>query len=128
MAWSRDRRGGLVFAYGLTQSNSGPIANIACITARHTTGAVANGDAICSSPSPGGKTHQLTGAIFDAIGGLLEARGLLLRSGTIVVATIIAAPSSTKDTTATRDPEMKLARKGRNWYFGMTLHISTDQR
>jgi hypothetical protein len=72
--------------------------------------------------------HQLSGAIFDAIGGLLEARGLLLRSGTIVDATIIAAPSSTKNATATRDPEMKQARKGRNWHFGMKLHIGTDQR
>jgi transposase, IS5 family len=72
--------------------------------------------------------HQLTGAIFEAIGGWLEARGLLLRSGTIVDATIIAAPSSTKNATATRDPEMKQTRKGRNWHFGMKLHIGTDQR
>jgi IS5 family transposase len=72
--------------------------------------------------------HQLTSAIFDAIGGLLEARGLLLRAGTIVDATIIAAPSSTKNATATRDPEMKQTRKGRNWHFGMKLHIGTDQR
>ena len=72
--------------------------------------------------------HELTGAIFDAIGGLLEARGLLLRSGTIVDATIIAAPSSTKNATATRDPEMKQTRKGRNWHFGMKLHIGADQR
>ena len=72
--------------------------------------------------------HQLTGAIFDAIGGLLEARGLLLRSGTIVDATIIAAPSSTKNATATRDPEMKQTRKGKNWHFGMKLHVGTDPR
>jgi IS5 family transposase len=55
--------------------------------------------------------HGLTGAIFEAIGGLLEAQGLLLRSGTIVDATIIAAPSSTKNATATRDPEMKQTRQ-----------------
>ena len=72
--------------------------------------------------------HGLTSAIFDAISGLLEARGLLLRSGTIVDATIIAAPSSTKNATATRDPEMKQTRKGRNWHFGMKLHIGTEQR
>jgi len=72
--------------------------------------------------------HQLTGAIFDAIGGLLEARGLLLRSGSIVDATIIAAPSSTKNATATRDPEMKQTRKGRNRHFGMKLHVGTDPR
>ena len=66
--------------------------------------------------------HGLTCAIFAAIGGLLEARGLLLRAGTIVDATIIAAPSSTKNASATRDPEMKQTRKGRNWHFGMKLH------
>jgi len=72
--------------------------------------------------------HGLNSAIFDAIGGLLETRGLLLRAGTIVDATIIAAPSSTKNATATRDPEMKQTRKGRNWHFGMKLHIGTDLR
>jgi transposase, IS5 family len=72
--------------------------------------------------------HNLPGSIFEAIGGLLEAKGLLLRAGTIVDATIIAAPSSTKNATATRDPEMKQTRKGKNWHFGMKLHIGTDQR
>ena len=72
--------------------------------------------------------HGLTKAIFDAVTGLLEERRLLLRSGTIVDATIIAAPSSTKNATATRDPEMKQTRKGRNWYFGMKLHIGADKR
>jgi IS5 family transposase len=48
--------------------------------------------------------HDLTKAIFAAIGGLLEARGQLVRSGTIVNATIIAAPASTRNATATRDP------------------------
>ena len=72
--------------------------------------------------------HDLTMKIFDAIGGLLEARGLLLRSGTIVDATIIAAPSSTKNATATRDPEMKQTRKGKNWHFGMKVHIGVDKR
>src|SRR5579863_1331111 len=50
--------------------------------------------------------HGITGASFEAIGGLLEARGLLLRAGTIVDATIIAAPCSTKNASATRDPEI----------------------
>ena len=72
--------------------------------------------------------HGLTKAIFEAVTGLLEERRLLLRSGTIVDATIIAAPSSTKNATATRDPEMKQTRKGRNWYFGMKLHIGADKR
>jgi IS5 family transposase len=70
--------------------------------------------------------HGLTCAIFEAIGGLLEARGLLLGAGTIVDATIIAAPSSTKNASATRYPEMKQTRKGRNWHFGMKLHIGAD--
>ena len=72
--------------------------------------------------------HGLTEAIFASITGLLEERRLLLRSGTIVDATIIAAPSSTKNASATRDPEMKQTRKGRNWHFGMKLHIGTDKR
>jgi len=49
-------------------------------------------------------------------------------SGTIVDATIIAAPSSTKNATETRDPEMKQARKGKNWHFGMKVHVGTDRR
>jgi transposase, IS5 family len=72
--------------------------------------------------------HALTQAIFEEIQGLLEERRLLLRAGTIVDATIIAAPSSTKNASATRDPEMKQTRKGKNWYFGMKLHIGADRR
>jgi IS5 family transposase len=72
--------------------------------------------------------HGLTHAIFDAVADLLEERRLLLRSGTIVDATIIAAPSSTKNASATRDPEMKQTRKGKNWHFGMKLHIGADKR
>jgi IS5 family transposase len=72
--------------------------------------------------------HGLTHAIFDAVADLLEERRLLLRSGTIVDATIIAAPSSTKNASASRDPEMKQTRKGRNWHFGTKLHIGADKR
>src|SRR6267154_2045620 len=72
--------------------------------------------------------HGLTQAIFASITGLLEERRLLLRSGTIVDATIIAAPSSTKNASATRDPEMNQTHKGRNWHFGMKLHIGADKR
>ena len=72
--------------------------------------------------------HRLTQAVFDAVADLLEERRLLLRSGTIVDATIIAAPSSTKNASASRDPEMKQTRKGRNWHFGMKLHIGADKR
>jgi IS5 family transposase len=70
--------------------------------------------------------HQLTAAIFESINELLESRRLLLRSGTIVDATIIAAPSSTKNAEGARDPEMKQGRKGKNWHFGMKLHVGTD--
>ena len=72
--------------------------------------------------------HGLTKELFDAIADLLEERRLLLRAGTIVDATIIAAPSSTKNASATRDPEMKQTRKGHNWHFGMKLHIGADKR
>jgi IS5 family transposase len=72
--------------------------------------------------------HGLTKALFDAVAGWLEERRLLLRAGTIVDATIIAAPSSTKNASATRDPEMRQTRKGKHWHFGMKLHIGTDKR
>jgi len=72
--------------------------------------------------------QRLTAEIFEAVRDLLEERRLLVHAGTIVDATIIAAPSSTKNATASRDPEMKQTRKGRNWHFGMKLHIGTDKR
>ncbi len=70
--------------------------------------------------------HQLTQALFAAIGGLLAAKRLLLKTGTIVDATIIAAPSSTKNAAQARDPEMRQTRKGKQWHFGMKLHTGTD--
>jgi IS5 family transposase len=70
----------------------------------------------------------LTEAIFEAVKDLLIEHGLLLRAGTIVDATIIAAPSSTKNATGKRDPEMKQTRKGNAWHFGMKLHVGTDRR
>jgi len=72
--------------------------------------------------------HRLTEAIFESVKDLLAEQRLTLRAGTIVDATIIAAPSSTKNATGTRDPEMKQTRKGKNWHFGMKLHIGTDRR
>lgn len=72
--------------------------------------------------------HRLTEAIFAEVRTLLEQRGLLLKSGTIVDATIIAAPSSTKNATEERDPEMHQTRKGKHWHFGMKLHIGTDKK
>jgi IS5 family transposase len=70
--------------------------------------------------------HGLTAAIFETVKTLLVEKQLLLKAGTIVDATIIAAPTSTKNATQTRDPEMHQTRKGNTWYFGMKLHIGTD--
>jgi transposase, IS5 family len=72
--------------------------------------------------------NGLTGAILETINGLLAEKRLTLKSGTIVDATIISAPSSTKNATGTRDPEMKQGRKGKTWHFGMKLHVGTDPR
>lgn len=72
--------------------------------------------------------HGLTQAIFNEIRSLLEERKLLLKSGTIVDATLIAAPPSTKNQDRARDPEMKQTRKGNQWHFGMKLHVGTDKR
>ena len=72
--------------------------------------------------------HDLTEAIFGEIRSLLEEKRLLLKSGTIVDATIIHAPSSTKNRSGKRDPEIKQTRKGKQWYFGMKVHTGTDKR
>ena len=71
--------------------------------------------------------HQLTEQIFAEIRALLEERRLLLKSGTIVDATIIAAPPSTKNAEGQRDPEMHQTKKGKDWHFGMKAHVGTDQ-
>lgn len=71
--------------------------------------------------------QELTEQIFAMVRGLLETHGLLLKTGTIVDATILSAPSSTKNATGTRDPEMRQTRKGKAWYFGMKVHIGTDR-
>ncbi len=70
--------------------------------------------------------HQLGQGLFEEIKGQLEAQGVRLREGTIVDATIIEAPSSTKNRTGQRDPEMRQVKKGNQWYFGMKLHIGVD--
>jgi IS5 family transposase len=72
--------------------------------------------------------HRLTEAIFAAVRDLLTTKRLLLQAGTIVDATIIAAPSSTKNAAHARDPEMRQTKKGNTWYFGMKLHVGTDPR
>jgi len=69
---------------------------------------------------------NLTAAIFEAINAHLAKRGLLMRQGTIVDATLIAAPSSTKNSTGERDPEMHQTKKGNQWHFGMKAHVGVD--
>jgi hypothetical protein len=70
--------------------------------------------------------HELTKKIFDKTQRYLTEKGLLLREGTIVDATIISAPSCTKNRDNTRDQEMKQTKKGNQWYFGMKAHVGTD--
>jgi IS5 family transposase len=70
--------------------------------------------------------HELTKVLFDDVGAMLEERGLLMRQGTIVDATIIAAAPSTKNKAKSRDPEMHQTKKGNQWYFGMKAHIGVD--
>jgi IS5 family transposase len=72
--------------------------------------------------------HCLTQAIFSQIRTLLEQKRLLLKSGTIVDATIIEAPPSTKNSEGARDPEMHQTKKGKEWHFGMKAHVGTDRR
>jgi transposase, IS5 family len=72
--------------------------------------------------------HYLTQAIFSQIRTLLEQKRLLLKSGTIVDATIIEAPPSTKNEEQARDPEMHQTKKGSEWHFGMKAHVGTDKR
>lgn len=72
------------------------------------------------------ETHQLTAAIFSAINAHLAAQGLFLRAGTIVDATLIAAPPSTKNKDGKRDSEMHQSKKGNQWHFGMKAHIGVD--
>lgn len=72
--------------------------------------------------------HKLTEQIFAEVRSLLEEKRLLLKSGTIVDATIIAAPPSTKNAEKARDPEMHQTRKGQQWHFGMKAHVGTDKR
>ena len=73
------------------------------------------------------ETHDLCKGLFTAINADLTARGLLLREGTLVDATLIAAPSSTKNQAKQRDPEMHQTKKGNQWYFGMKAHIGVDR-
>lgn len=70
--------------------------------------------------------HELTSAMFDEVKAVLSERGLLMREGTMVDATLIAAPSSTKNKDKSRDPEMHQTKKGNEWHFGMKAHVGAD--
>ena len=70
--------------------------------------------------------HGLTKKLFDVVNGTLGAAGLMMREGTIVDATIIAAPPSVKNKSNARDPDMHQTKKGNQWYFGMKAHIGVD--
>jgi IS5 family transposase len=72
--------------------------------------------------------HQIGEKLFKSINERLEAKGCMMRGGTIVDATILNAPSSTKNKSKERDPEMSSTKKGNQWYFGMKAHIGVDAR
>jgi transposase, IS5 family len=72
--------------------------------------------------------HALCGQMLDAVNHYLESKGIKITTGTIVDATIIHAPSSTKNEKKQRDPEMHQTRKGNQWYFGLKAHIGVDSK
>ena len=72
------------------------------------------------------EAHNLSLQILATVNATLAAKGLLLKSGTVVDATLIAAPSSTKNSSGERDPEMHQTKKGNQWHFGMKAHIGVD--
>jgi transposase, IS5 family len=72
--------------------------------------------------------HDLGRRLFDAVQRHLAAKGLKVSTGTIVDATIITAPASTKNANKARDPEMHQTKKGNQWYFGMKAHFGVDSR
>jgi len=74
------------------------------------------------------ETHDLGQQLFDEVQRHLTAKGLKVATGTIVDATIINAPSSTKNAAKARDPEMHQTKKGNQWYFGMKAHFGVDSR
>lgn len=72
--------------------------------------------------------HDLTKALFETVSAYLEEHKLLLRGGTIMDATLIAASPSTKNRRQNRDPDMSQSKKGNQWYFGMKVHVGVDAR
>ena len=71
--------------------------------------------------------HDLGKQIFETVKAHLKANGMAMKQGTIIDATLIAAPSSTKNKKGERDPEMHQTKKGNQWYFGMKVHIGVDK-
>jgi len=74
------------------------------------------------------EAHNLAEALFDAVSSYLQDRSLLMRGGTIMDATLIAAAPSTKNKARKRDPDMSQSKKGNQWYFGMKAHIGVDAK
>lgn len=74
------------------------------------------------------EAYELCGGFLETVNLYLESKGVRIGTGTIVDATILHAPSSTKNSTGERDPEMHQTRKGRQWYFGAKAHIGVDAR
>ncbi len=74
------------------------------------------------------EAHNLARAIFTDVNQWLTESGIVLKEGSLVDATIIEAPTSTKNQTGQRDPQMHQTRKGNQWYFGMKAHIGVDAR
>jgi IS5 family transposase len=72
--------------------------------------------------------HDLGGKILDTVNLYLDSKGIRISTGTIVDATIINAPSSTKNSTGKRDPQMHQTKKGNQWYFGAKAHIGVDSK
>ena len=70
--------------------------------------------------------NNLSLQLLATINATLAAKGLMLKTGTVVDATLIAAPRSTKNSTGERDPEMRQTKKGNQWHFGMKAHIGVD--
>ncbi len=101
------------------------------MTMRRFAGVVSDADVIPDESSILGfrhllEKHRLTERMLAEINAHLSERGLIVGKGTIVDATIINAPSSTKNAKKERDPEMHQTRKGKQWYFGMKVHTGTD--
>ncbi|TDY20033.1 IS5 family transposase [Paraburkholderia sp. BL6665CI2N2] len=74
------------------------------------------------------ETHGLAAQMLALVNEILVEKGLMIKTGSVVDATLIPAPSSTKNGSGKRDPEMRPTQKGGNWYFGMKAHIGVDAK